>query len=158
MNILGTQYNLHDRAFEIYVAGCNSQPHCKGCHNPESWDFDGGYELTTSVRDKIYKKISRFNTLIDRIYILGGEPLDNDIDALIEIVEFLADNAHKEIWLFTRYGLYDLPSLLGNKLILFAYIKCGVYDDTKLSDEHYEHGIKLASTNQHVFKRGIDYM
>ena len=42
MNILGTQYTLKHKAFEIYVAGCNGSPHCKGCHNPESWDFNLG--------------------------------------------------------------------------------------------------------------------
>ena len=29
----------------FWVQGCPH--HCPGCHNPETWDKDGGYELPT---------------------------------------------------------------------------------------------------------------
>ena len=33
--------------YVLFVQGCPH--HCKGCHNPESWDPNGGYDMT--VRD-----------------------------------------------------------------------------------------------------------
>ncbi|MBR2247073.1 MAG: 4Fe-4S cluster-binding domain-containing protein [Bacilli bacterium] len=28
----------------FFVQGCDQ--HCPGCHNPQTWDFNGGYEFT----------------------------------------------------------------------------------------------------------------
>jgi len=28
----------------FFTQGCDR--HCPGCHNPETWDFEGGYEFT----------------------------------------------------------------------------------------------------------------
>ena len=36
----------------IYFAGCNHA--CPGCHNPESWNFNGGVEMSA---DEILKVI-----------------------------------------------------------------------------------------------------
>ena len=56
----------------LFTQGC---PHtCKGCHNPETWDFYGGKELTPQVLEEIYEALGANN--INRSFcILGGEPL-----------------------------------------------------------------------------------
>lgn len=54
--------------FTIFVQGC---PHrCKGCHNPQTHDFDGG---TASDTDELLEKIKR-NPLLDGVTFSGGEP------------------------------------------------------------------------------------
>ncbi|MBE6851842.1 MAG: anaerobic ribonucleoside-triphosphate reductase activating protein [Ruminococcus sp.] len=54
--------------FTIFVQGC---PHrCKGCHNPQTHDFNGG---TASDTDEILEKIKR-NPLLDGVTFSGGEP------------------------------------------------------------------------------------
>ncbi len=52
----------------IFVQGCPH--HCPGCHNPETWPADGGYE--TSV-DEVWGKI-KDRRLLRGVTFSGGEP------------------------------------------------------------------------------------
>ena len=57
----------------VWTQGCPH--HCKGCHNPESWNFSGGYEVD---ENEIIEKILQFlveNGVQRNLSILGGEPL-----------------------------------------------------------------------------------
>lgn len=59
----------------FFVQGC---PHrCKGCHNPETWDFEGGKEFTTGTLNEIISGLTAQG--IQRNFcIMGGEPLCNE--------------------------------------------------------------------------------
>lgn len=52
----------------IFAQGCPH--HCEGCHNPETWDFSGGTEVST---DQILG-IVRFNPISRGVTFSGGEP------------------------------------------------------------------------------------
>lgn len=55
--------------FTVFTQGC---PHnCKGCHNPQTHDFNGGSETDT---DEIISKFLS-NPLLDGITLSGGEPM-----------------------------------------------------------------------------------
>jgi hypothetical protein len=92
--------------------------------------------------------IEKFNNMIDNIMIFGGEPLDNSI---YEMVKFLSDlkTLNKKIWLFTRYELDNIKTTI---ICLCDYIKTGAYIEDKLVDNHEMFGIKLASSNQQIYK------
>jgi anaerobic ribonucleoside-triphosphate reductase activating protein len=152
MNILATQYSANLRSLDIYVAGCIGNPHCEGCHNPESWNFNQGTPYTASYFDLLAKKIRGFDRLIRKIMIFGGEPLDQNRE---EFLNFLVSLTyfHKEIWLFTRYELSEVPKEIKQYC---NYIKCGRYDETK-KQQKVQYGITLATTNQKIYKRGYDY-
>lgn len=40
---------------------------------------------------------------------------------------------------------------------LFDYIKCGKYKEELKTANHIEYGVVLASANQHIYKKGVDY-
>ena len=56
----------------FFTQGC---PHkCEGCHNPETWDFEGGEEVTHDTILEIIEAITA-NGLHRNLCIMGGEPL-----------------------------------------------------------------------------------
>lgn len=156
MNILATQYTLATKSFEIYVAGCNGDcngHHCEGCHNPESWDFSNGTQYDLTYFNEIKEKINTFNNLIDNIMIFGGEPNDCNKD---ELKKFLIDlkTFNKPIWIFTRYYIDEIPLF---EFELCDYIKCGEYNNKLITDNNVQYNIKLATSNQYIIKKGVDY-
>ena len=150
MRILATQYTLKTKTLEIYIAGCKGNPHCKGCHNKETWDFNQGEPYGEKVIKSIKNKIDSFPNLVDNIAIFGGEPLDSDISPLLVNLS----NFNLPIWIFTRYELDQVPSYVKDYC---SYIKCGRYDEGLKTDDNEQYGIKLATSNQRIYKKGLDY-
>lgn len=56
----------------FFTQGCPH--HCKGCHNPETWDFDGGKEFTFDTLNEIVDSLTA-NGITRSLAIMGGEPL-----------------------------------------------------------------------------------
>ena len=61
----------------IYCAGCAH--HCPGCHNPQSWDFHGGKEMTVQELLDIVKSDEFANVTFS-----GGDPL-YQVEAFTEL-------------------------------------------------------------------------
>ena len=69
----------------LFVQGCPFNPHCYNCFNPDTWDFNGGKEWTTEVKEKFLELIDR--PYIKRVSILGGEPLASEnLDGVLDLV------------------------------------------------------------------------
>ena len=91
----------------FFTQGC---PHrCKGCHNPETWDFEGGKEFTPKVLEEIYEALSANN--INRSFcVMGGEPLcdENLFLTLLVLREVKQHFPQVKIYLWTGYYYEDL--------------------------------------------------
>ncbi len=64
--------------FTIFTQGCPH--HCRGCHNPETHDFNGGKVIDTA---ELLEKI-KGNPLLDGVTFSGGEPF-MQADALADL-------------------------------------------------------------------------
>lgn len=69
----------------LWLQGCPH--HCEGCHNPETWDVLGGYELPSDYIDKILVLL-RKNGIHRDLSILGGEPMiDDNLDIILPLLK-----------------------------------------------------------------------
>lgn len=97
--------------FTVFVQGC---PHgCLGCHNPQTHDYDGGYDIEIS---ELFEKISS-NPLLDGVTFSGGEPMSQPAP-LIKLAE-MCRNINLNIWIYSGYTFEeicandDMKALLG---------------------------------------------
>ena len=54
----------------LFVQGCDKHPHCKGCFNSNTWNFNDGKEFTEDKKNEFFELIDK--SYIQRISILGG--------------------------------------------------------------------------------------
>lgn len=92
----------------IFFSGCDK--HCKGCFNPETWDFNAGKEFTWGVYKDLIKPT--INEHISGISILGGEPFHpkNIIGTSLLVSWFKQDFPNKTIWCWSGYRFEDIIS------------------------------------------------
>ena len=90
----------------IFFQGCNF--HCKGCFNPETWDFNGGLEFNDDVIAEILELCKEDH--ITGLSILGGEPMHpNNIDGTIKLARaFKEKYPKKNIWAWSGFLFDDI--------------------------------------------------
>lgn len=55
--------------FVVFAQGCPH--HCRGCHNPETWDPQGGREMTVK---EVFKRLRKIRKHVRGLTLSGGEP------------------------------------------------------------------------------------
>lgn len=93
----------------FFVQGCPLR--CPGCHNPESWDFEGGMEFSTKTLNDILTSLSA-NGIERPLCIMGGEPLcpENSFLTTLIIKEVRQQKPNVKIYLWTGYTYEELLS------------------------------------------------
>ena len=77
----------------IYFAGCLHA--CPGCHNPSSWDFDGGTPMTLSeIMDVVREE--DFDVTFS-----GGDPLYRP-EEIARLADAIRAEGHS-VWLYTGF-------------------------------------------------------
>ena len=91
----------------FFVQGCAQ--HCPGCHNPETWDFNGGYEFTQETLDSIIQAL-KANGVQRNFCIMGGEPLHENNLFLTNLIitEVRKHYPNIKIYVWTGYLYEDL--------------------------------------------------
>ena len=134
----------------VWLQGC---PHrCKGCHNPETWDFEGGTLYNQDMLIFEILKLIEKNGIKRNLSILGGEPLCEENRDFIQILTKIVRNIHPEIKIYcwTGYRLEDIdPQYLKNIDVLI---------DGKFEQDKRDITLKLrGSSNQRILYKGKDF-
>lgn len=83
----------------IYCAGCEN--HCVGCHNPQSWDENGGEPILVE---------ELFDRVVDadmNVTFTGGDPMFHP-EGFIKLAKMIKERTDKTIWCYTGYRFEDL--------------------------------------------------
>ena len=149
----------------LFVQGCHA-PHCKGCFNPETWDFNGGKEWTDETEEKFLKLIDRPH--IKRVSILGGEPLaDKNLNGVLKLINKIRLLfPEKIIWLYTGYtvDIFEVPYSDHTEIITIPKTnnkhdliradiisKCDIVVDGRFEEDKKDLSLKFrGSSNQRI--------
>lgn len=87
----------------LFVSGCRN--HCKGCFNPDTWDFSYGKEFGPNEGNEVIEACKA--KYIAGLSILGGEPFEPENQgALLTLIGRFKDTyPEKNLWMFTGYIL-----------------------------------------------------
>lgn len=85
----------------LFVSGCTNR--CKGCFQPQTWDFEYGKPYTKETEDYIIEELSK--SYYKGISLLGGEPFEPCNQAVLAklIKRIKEDLSNKDIWAFTGF-------------------------------------------------------
>ena len=86
----------------LFVSGCRH--HCKGCFNPETWNFNYGELFTQAEIDRIIDATKP--SFVEGLTLLGGEPFEpENQSALVELLkQFKAEIPHKKVWCYSGFS------------------------------------------------------
>jgi anaerobic ribonucleoside-triphosphate reductase activating protein len=83
----------------LYSAGCENR--CVGCHNPQSWDENGGEAIAVE---------ELFDRIVDadmNVTFTGGDPMFHP-GSFILLAQMIKQHTDKTIWCYTGYRFEDL--------------------------------------------------
>lgn len=90
----------------LFVSGCTH--HCKGCFQPETWDFCYGEPYTEDTENEIIEALRP--TFIDGLTLLGGEPFEPQNQAeLVKLLRRVREVLpQKTVWAYSGYTFEEL--------------------------------------------------
>ena len=128
----------------VWMQGCSHN--CKGCHNPNTHSFDGGFLSDT---EEVKKEISKLKS-ITGVTLSGGDPMFQ-VEASLDIAKF-AHQIGLNVWCYTGYTFEQLLAIaIINPKMLELLKELDVVVDGKFILEEKSADVKFrGSKNQRI--------
>lgn len=93
----------------LWVAGCTHR--CEGCHNPITWDIDGGIPFDEAAERELFEKLAPEH--ISGLTFSGGDPLHpRNRDEVTRLARRCRELfPEKTIWLYTGFLWEEISGL-----------------------------------------------
>lgn len=126
--------------YTVFMQGCKHN--CKGCHNPQTHDLNGGTEVDTEVIIEDIKK----STYYSGVTLSGGDPFFQ-IDAAKEIAKKVKELG-LNVWCYTGFTFEQIIKD-ENKRSLLEYIDVLVDGRFEIEEATYDKTF-VGSRNQRI--------
>ena len=136
----------------LFVSGCTH--HCRGCFNPETWDFAYGQEFTMREEEEIIEALKP--SYIKGFSLLGGEPFEpcNQLRLYTLLERIRRELPEKSVWCYSGYDFERdiLTGSLGEWQITERMLKCiDVLVDGEFKEELKDPNLRFkGSSNQRI--------
>lgn len=138
----------------LWMQGCPH--HCKGCHNPEQWDFNGGKEIDIDILINEILIAIEANGIQRNFSILGGEPMTqrNISNTLYILGQVKKHFPNIKTYVWTGYTIEELLSLYNKEILQ----NIDILIDGRFILEERDITLKLrGSKNQRILYKGTDF-
>lgn len=126
--------------YVVFLQGCAHR--CRGCQNPETWDFDGGQEVAPEDIAAQYMKRTH---LLDGITLSGGDPFYQQ-EACVELLKLLSG---VNVWIYTGFRYEEIQD---TRLARMADV---IVDGPYMQDRRTETLPYRGSSNQRIIRRVV---
>ncbi len=109
-------------SLSFFTQGC---PHrCHGCHNPETWDFNGGKEFSQETLSSIIEGLTA-NGVQRNLCIMGGEPLcpENTFLTKYIIQQVKRELPETKIYIWSGYTYEELEERVEKDINLWESLQ-----------------------------------
>lgn len=142
----------------FWTQGC---PHrCPECHNPQTWDFNGGLEVPSDIREQLIEAIGA-NGIQRGFSILGGEPLCEENLSLVNDIILSVREVYPQIkiYLWSGYTIEELTARRRSNSTLNSILSdIDVLIEGRYIKEKRDLTLKWrGSSNQKILYRGKDF-
>jgi anaerobic ribonucleoside-triphosphate reductase activating protein len=138
----------------LFVSGCRN--HCKGCFQPQTWDFHYGKEFDENTEREIFSYLDHW--YIKGFSLLGGEPFEEENQKVLAPFLKRIKNRFpdKDIWCWTGYTLEQLQTVKYTA-VTDSMLSCiDVLVDGRFEEDKKDLMLKFrGSSNQRVLKKSV---
>ena len=123
----------------VFVQGCPH--HCKGCHNPHTWNPEGGRHMS------VWEVFKELEDSPNNVTISGGEPL-NQFHSVECLIHYFHLGQGKTIWLYTGYQFEEISR---SNWLRLLYVGVEVVVDGRFEEDKKDLTLQFrGSSNQRL--------